>query len=281
MENEINNKTAVDDRRHNNVDEEGNLVVNMAMALSYRDLYRTCVTKAKNAGDADSPIQIPTYTWFLLQFWPCTRTMSNMIRYTGRFKVKCMVQAWILRKTNVDSHHTNALYSFLKERAKTFKSHFAMISSDAKCKGSVGEPGAPIVSVSRGERVVVGVNQTLQVYDHDYSKISLIPDATFIQTIPDEDDDTWYRGQVFYSIKDMALQRSTALRGGVEPSEALDSFYGIEVPERLYLYADGGGDRRVTHLQVQKALIAVFIHHDFDELTAARPAAYQSYRNPV
>ena len=47
------------------------------------------------------------------------------------------------------------------------------------------------------------------------------------------------------------------------------------------LYADGGGDRRVTHLQVQKALITVFIHHDLDELIAARPAAYHSYRNPV
>ena len=217
MENEINNKTAVDDRRHNNVDEERNLVVNMAMALSYRDLYRTCVTKAKNAGDADSPIPIPTYTWFLLQFRPCPKTMSNMIRYTGRFKVKRMVQARILRKTNVDSHYTNALYSFLKERAETFKSHVAMISCDAKCKVSVGEPGTPIASVSRGKRgggggVIVGVNQTLQVSDHDYSKISLIPDATFIQTIPHVDDDTWYRGQVFYSIKDMSLQGSTALR---------------------------------------------------------------------
>ena len=53
-----------------------------------------------------------------------------------------------------------------------------MISSDAKCKVSVGEPGTPIASVSRGERVIVGVNQTLQVSDHDYSKISFIPDAT-------------------------------------------------------------------------------------------------------
>ena len=75
-----------------------------------------------------------------------------------------------------------------------------MISSDAKCKVSVGEPGTPIASVSRGKRVIVGVNQTLQVSDHDYSKISLIPDATFIQPIPQEDDDTWYRSQVFYSI---------------------------------------------------------------------------------
>ena len=37
----------------------------------------------------------------------------------------------------------------------------------------------------------------------------------------------------------------------------------------------------MTHLQVQKALIAVFIHHDRDELITARPAAYQSYRNHV
>ena len=85
----------------------------------------------------------------------------------------------------------------------------------------------------------------------------------------------------FTAFKDMSLQGSTALRVGVELSEALDTFYGTEVPELLYLYADGGGDRRVTHLQVQKALIAVFIHHDLDELIAARPAAYQSYRNPV
>ena len=85
----------------------------------------------------------------------------------------------------------------------------------------------------------------------------------------------------FTAFKDMSLQGSTALRVGVELSETLDTFYGTEVPERLYLYADGGGDRRVTHLQGQKALIAVFIHHDLDELIAARPAAYQSYRNPV
>ena len=40
VENEINNKTAVDDRRHNNVDEEGNLVVNMAW------LYRNVICTA-------------------------------------------------------------------------------------------------------------------------------------------------------------------------------------------------------------------------------------------
>ena len=42
----------------------------------------------------------------------------------------------------------------------------------------------------------MGVNQTLQVSDHDYSKNSLIPDATFIQTIPDADDDIWHTVKV-------------------------------------------------------------------------------------
>ena len=79
----------------------------------------------------------------------------------------------------------------------------------------------------------------------------------------------------------MALQGSTAWRGVVELSKTLDSTYRSHIPERLFLYADGGGDRRITFLQVQKGLIALFLHHDFDEIIAAQPAAYQSYRNPV
>lgn len=156
-----------------------------------------------------------------------------------------------------------------------------MVSSDAKCKVSVGEPGTPIASVSRGKRVIVGINQTLQVADHDFSKISLIPDATFIQEIPTSDEETWYRGQVYYGIKDMALQGSTAWRGGMELTKVLEDFYADSIPGRLYLYADGGGDRNVVNLKVQQALIAVYLHLDLDELVAARPAAYQSYRNPV
>ena len=76
-----------------------------------------------------------------------------------------------------------------------------MISSDAKCKVSAGEPGTPIASVSRGKRVIVGVNQTLQVSDHDYSKISLIPDATCIQTIPHVDDFLIFYLSIFSSRK--------------------------------------------------------------------------------
>ena len=202
VQTEINDKTSLDDRRHTYVDDDGSTVVNMALALSYRDLYRTCVEKALSVD-----IPKPTYPWFMYQFWPSTKTMSRMFNYTGKFKVKRMVQARILRKYNIDSHYANALYSFLKQRACELKERVTMVSSDAKCKVSVGEPGTPIASV---KKVIVGLNETFQVADHDFSKISLIPDANFIQSIPEKEDGSWYKGQVYYSIKDMALQGSTA-----------------------------------------------------------------------
>ena len=58
-------RIAVDGRRHSSSSEEGDIVVNMAKALSYVDLYRTCVDIASSK---DSDIQIPTYQWNLLQF---------------------------------------------------------------------------------------------------------------------------------------------------------------------------------------------------------------------
>ena len=42
-----------------------------------------------------------------------------------------------------------------------------------------------------------------------------------------------------------------------------------------------GGDRRMTFLQVQLAVIAMFFHHNLDELVVARTTAGLSFRNPV
>ena len=121
-----------------------------------------------------------------------------------------MVQARVLRKHNFDSHYTNAIYSFMKERAVKYREDTVMVSADATCKVSVGEPGYPIAAVSRGKQVIVG---TFKVGDHDYSKISLIPSMPLIHSIPENFDTTvetnnprvgdWYTGQVYYSVKDM------------------------------------------------------------------------------
>ena len=205
-----------------------------------------------------------------------------------------MVQARLMGKDNVDAHYTNAIYSFLKERAVKYSNSTAMISADAKCKVSVGEPDFPIASVSRGNAVIVGRNEKFKVGDHDFSKVSLISDATLIHSIPGDDSKDaeqiecnketvgkWYTGKVFYSVKNMATEGSTAERGATELSLALKEFYGLTIPPRLYLYADGGRERKNDNFKVQKSLIELFLLHDFDEIVAARPAAGQSYRNPV
>ena len=96
-----------------------------------------------------------------------------------------MVQSRVLRKNNPDMHYTYAIYSFLRERAELNSSCCAMVSADAKCKVSLGEPGEPIAAVSRGKKkVLVGCRQSMQVLDHDFSKLSLIPDSILCQDIP-------------------------------------------------------------------------------------------------
>ena len=79
----------------------------------------------------------------------------------------------------------------------------------------------------------------------------------------------WYTGQVYYSIKDMTTEGSSAVRGAAELSKALEEEYGDLIPSRLYLYTDGGGDRNDTHFKVQKSLMALFMMHDLDEIVSA------------
>ena len=41
---------------------------------------------------------------------------QKMVQYTGRFKVRRMVQSRILRKNNPDAHYTNAIQRFIIKR---------------------------------------------------------------------------------------------------------------------------------------------------------------------
>ena len=118
--------------------------------------------------------------------------------------------------------------------------------------------------------------------------------ATLIHTIPEQDEEDenseynkqsvgkWYTGKVFYSIKDMLTQGSSAMCVVAELSAALTSHYELEeCPSRMYLYTDGGSDRKNSNFKVQKSLISLFLYHDFDDLISARPAAGHSYRKPI
>ena len=127
------------------------------------------------------------------------------------------------------------------------------ISANAKCKVSVGEADFPLASVSQGKKVVVGVNKSFKVADHDFCKISLIPDVIFVQDIREPQDDkpaeeylhddsknSWFRGQVYYRVKNMETQVSPALTGVAEMEKILD----LEGSQASCFFAitDGCGD---------------------------------------
>ena len=132
-----------------------------------------------------------------------------MLYYTGRFKVKRMIQARLFRKNNPDAQYCNAIYNFMKQRAIKHRTDSIFFSTDAKCKVSLGEPDLPLASVSRVKKVVIWVNELFRVADHGFSKVSFIPDAIFVQDIPESQDDkaddeylhddsknSWFHGQV-------------------------------------------------------------------------------------
>ena len=197
--------------------------------------------------------------------------------------------------------------NFLKERAIKHRLNTVFFSADAKCKISIGEPGFPLAAVARGKKVIIGSNQKFEVADHDFSKLSIIPDAVLVHDIPEVTEDIihnsssdederqliegskchtgeWKAGKVFYAFKSMVLEGSTALRGVVEMENVLEMNYttkGTPIPERFYLITDGGGDRNILHLSAKKTLVSFFRKYDFDEIIAIRTAAGLSFNNPV
>ena len=80
----------------------------------------------------------------------------------------------------------NAVYKFLKQRVIKNQNNVAFFSADTKCKVSVSKPGFPLAAVAQGKNVVVGVNETFQVADQDFGKLSFIPDTYLMQEIPDQ-----------------------------------------------------------------------------------------------
>ena len=202
------------------------------------------------------------------------------MHYTGKFKVKRMVQARIFRKHNPDSHYCNAIYNLMKERAMTHRDTSTLFSLDAKCKVSVGESDFPIASVTRDKKIIVGINQSLKSVITIL--VSIIRDAVFVQKILENKEQgdkgfqsSWFSGKVFYSFKNMVTQGSSALRSVVEMAKILKSQRISALG--LYAISDGGSDRRIDYLSVKEALIGMFLVHDLDELIICRTAAGHSY----
>ena len=142
--------TAVDDRRHDVVAGNADVVTHLATALSVRDLHEQQVSKQCPEGTA-----IPSIQWLRIQFWPRRPTAKTASRYTGRLRIKFMVQARQLRATHVDVHYASAIFRYLKEFGVTFREYLTFASLDDKHTVKMGEPKYPVAAVERGRQVLV------------------------------------------------------------------------------------------------------------------------------
>ena len=103
-------------------------------------------------------------------------------------------------------------------------------------------PAPPCSSCSQ-EKVIIGKNEVFKVADHDFSKLSIIPDAVLVHDIPENYEHTtedesekelisssksskgdWYAGKVYYSFKSIVLEGSTSC-GVTEMGNVLENVY--------------------------------------------------------
>ena len=273
--------TAVDERRHSSEDQDGDVIVNMAMAISAKDLHGKCKDAALNEGIQED--KIPSLSWFRLQFWPKNQRTHAAFNYTKRFNIRYMIQQRMIRKQHEDNHYCACIFKYVKEYATRIKDMVAFVCTDDKHKISVGEPGTPIAPVPRGKQGIVGRNEVFRVADHDFSKLSLIPTTILINEVPSTVDGSWYRGTPYVGVKVTALQSSTALRNAREIADCLILKYGSkeEVPPVLIVYCDGVPEHRTTFLSVKIAMIALSKFLNLDMLLLARTAPGHSWANPV
>ena len=87
---------AVQERRHAPLS-DGEVVTYMATALNARTLYEAVVKQCPEG------VAIPSQQWLKWQFWPRHAGKLSAKRYTGRIKIRYMVQSRQFRKNHVDS----------------------------------------------------------------------------------------------------------------------------------------------------------------------------------
>ena len=168
--------TAIQERRHDSV------CTYMTKAISVRDLVEQ-VSKMCLDGTP-----IPSLQWVRLQFHPKNPCTKAAAQFCKTIPVKMMIQQRQFRHSHIDAHHCAAIFRYLKEYALKLRDHVSMVCLDDKHCLKVGEPGLPVASVERGKKVLVSLNKTFQVCDHDFTRFSLIPSVTLLIDAPDKID---------------------------------------------------------------------------------------------
>jgi hypothetical protein len=202
-------------------------------------------------------------------------------------QLKYAVQSHILSKEHIDSHYGGCMRNYWKHVAVSLPEHTVVVHLDDKHAVKVGEPGAPVAALDRGGRVLQVVAAGPQVaLDHDFTRAKIVPSVALVQhraLIPRAADESFYRGQVFVTLKDAVFQPSSPLRHSAELVGIIKEAtrHRMVPPSILCGYTDGGPDHRTTYVSVQIAWVAVWLALDLDYLLIVRTIPCNSWVNIV
>ena len=124
------------------------------------------------------------------------------------------------------------------------------VSLDVKHKVPLGEPGYLVASVEHGKRVLVSVDKSFLVGDHDFTRSSLTPSVALFIDIPHSMDVLLYHGKVCIGLKDSVFEGSSPKRHGAKLSSLLFQL-NYSVNPVMFVYSDSGPDHHVNFLSVQ------------------------------
>lgn len=128
-------------------------------------------------------------------------------------------------------------------------------------------------------QVIVGLNQSFKVADHDFSRGSITPSVTMLVDTPETANESFYQGEVHVCLKDAVFEPSSPFRHAAELTKILNK-QASQSPV-LVLYTDGGPDHRCNYLSVIYTMVYLMLYHDLDALVLARNAPGHSWRNPA
>ena len=159
-----------------------------------------------------------------------------------------------------------------------FRNVTTFIYQDDKHTVKLGELGCPLAAVERGKRLIVGLNQSMEVGNHDFVKFSLTPSVNLDMQIPEDIDGSFYDGQVYAGLKKNAFQPSSVVRHACELKMLQGS--GKDNPVECH-YHDGGSDHNLRYPRTQLAQIAYFMEHKLDYLSLFQTPPHNSWKNPA
>ena len=163
---------------------------------------------------------IPSDKWVLLSFCPSNPWNKSAHAYQCRFDVRFKLLSRNAHSEHVDGEYAARILKHLRHLAVELKSKLGsgcviFLHGDDKTSFKIGNPGDALAVVDRSKGSWTG-KRSAQASQHDFASFKGNPSVWLVTDIPDLASESFYRGQVYGSVKDAVFRPSTPWRHAAE-----------------------------------------------------------------